>query len=273
MPELPEVETTRRGVEPHLVGRRVDAVVVRRGDLRLPVDASLEEVAGRRFTAVTRRSKYLILALDAGDHLLVHLGMSGSLRLVEPAAELRKHDHLLLHLDSGMELRFHDPRRFGIFLHLRPGEDPARHPLLRDLGPEPLGGDFGAARLRAACRDRRSAIKLRIMDASVVVGVGNIYADEALFRAGIRPRTAAGRVSGPRLERLAAAIREVLEEAIRSGGTTLRDFVNSSGQPGYFRQRLFVYDRAGEPCRRCGANIRHAVVGQRSTYWCPACQR
>lgn len=273
MPELPEVETTRRGIEPHLVGRRVAGVVVRRGDLRQPVSPSLESVTGMRFAGVGRRSKYLLLRLEPGDHLLVHLGMSGSLRLVNPADEPRRHDHLMLRLDSGRELRFHDPRRFGLFLHLPAGEDPAGHPLLRGLGPEPLEEGFDGCTLRAACRDRKAAIKLRIMDPAVVVGVGNIYASEALFRAGIRPRIAAGRVSGPRLDQLARSIRQVLGEAIRSGGTTLRDFVSSDGQPGYFRQRLFVYGRGGEPCRKCGTTIRHAIVGQRSTFWCPACQR
>jgi formamidopyrimidine-DNA glycosylase len=274
MPELPEVETTLRGIAPHVTGRVVREVIVRHRGLRLPVPASLDAIAGDRFTGVTRRSKYLILTLAEGGCLLIHLGMSGSLRLADPAAEFKKHDHVALTLDSGRQLRFHDPRRFGIFLHL-PDGDAAGHPLIRDLGPEPLpeGAGFTAPHLAAACAGSGRAIKLAIMDAKVVVGVGNIYASEALFRAGIRPSTPAGRISRPRLARLVAAIREVLEDSIEQGGTTLRDFLHSDGEPGYFRQRLFVYERKGEPCRRCGTPIRHAVLGQRSTYWCPRCQK
>jgi formamidopyrimidine-DNA glycosylase len=272
MPELPEVETTRRGVEPHLVGSTVREVIVRHRGLRLPVPETIDAITGDRFTAVRRRSKYLILDLGNSGCLLVHLGMSGSLRLAEPAAEFKKHDHIALTLDSDKQLRFHDPRRFGIFLHL-PAGDPLDHPLLKDLGPEPLEAGFTAEHLAAACRGRQASIKLVIMDAKVVVGVGNIYASEALFRAGIRPATPACRVSRPRWAKLAGAIREVLAESIAQGGTTLRDFLNSDGEPGYFRQRLFVYDRKGEPCRVCRTAVRHAVMGQRSTYWCPACQK
>jgi formamidopyrimidine-DNA glycosylase len=272
MPELPEVETTRRGIEPHLVGKSVREVIVRHRGLRQPVSESLDDIVGDRFTAVRRRAKYLILDLRHSGCLLVHLGMSGSLRIAEPSADFKKHDHIALTLDSGSQLRFHDPRRFGIFLHLPTG-DPLDHPLLRDLGPEPLDADFTPALLAAACAGRSSAIKLAIMDPKVVVGVGNIYASEALFRAGIRPTREARKLSKPRLAKLVAAIREVLGESIAQGGTTLRDFLNSDGEPGYFRQRLFVYDRKNEPCRVCGTPIRHAVMGQRSTYWCPKCQK
>lgn len=272
MPELPEVETTRRGIEPHIVGKSVREVIVRHRGLRQEVPESLDTIVGDRFTAVRRRAKYLILDLRNSGCLLIHLGMSGSLRIADPAADFKKHDHVALTLDSGKQLRFHDPRRFGIFLHLPTG-DPLDHPLLRSLGPEPLGPDFTAARLAAACASRSCAIKLAIMDPKVVVGVGNIYASEALFRAGIRPTREARAISKPRLAKLATAIREVLAESITQGGTTLRDFLNSDGEPGYFRQRLFVYERKNEPCRTCGTPIRHAVIGQRSTYWCPKCQK
>jgi formamidopyrimidine-DNA glycosylase len=272
MPELPEVETTRRGVEPHVVGKSVREVIVRHRGLRQPVTESLDTIAGDRITAVRRRAKYLIFDLKKSGSLLVHLGMSGSLRLVDPAEDFKKHDHIALTLDSGRQLRFHDPRRFGIFLHLPPG-DPLTHPLLEKLGPEPLEPDFTAAHLAAACAGRSCAIKLAIMDPKVVVGVGNIYASEALFRAGIRPATPAHRISRPRLAKLVAAIRQVLADSIAQGGTTLRDFLHSDGEPGYFRQQLFVYDRKNEPCRVCGTPIRHAVLGQRSTYWCPKCQK
>jgi formamidopyrimidine-DNA glycosylase len=272
MPELPEVETTRRGVEPHLAGHRITDVIVRHRGLRQPVSESLDSIVGDRFTAVRRRAKYLIFELKRGGSLLVHLGMSGSLRLADPATEFKKHDHVALTLDSKKQLRFHDPRRFGIFLHLPEG-DPLEHPLLRGLGPEPLDGDFTTAHLARACSGRNVAIKLAIMDPKVVVGVGNIYASEALFRAGIRPATPASRVTKPRLAKLVASIRQVLTESIEQGGTTLRDFLNSDGEPGYFAQSLFVYERKGEPCRICRTLIQHAVIGQRSTYWCPKCQR
>ncbi len=272
MPELPEVETTRRGVEPHVAGQRVREVVIRRHDLRLPVGPNLDEIEGHRITSVGRRAKYLIFRIDDGSAVLAHLGMSGSLRIVGGDAPWRRHDHVALAFGNGIHMRFHDPRRFGLLLRLAPGED-AGHPLLRNLGPEPLGDDFTADVLINACRNRKTTIKQIIMDAAVVVGVGNIYASEALFRAGIRPRTRASRISAPRLGALATAIREVLAEAITQGGTTLRDFVDSDGQPGYFRQRLFVYERAAEPCRVCASPIMRAVVAQRSTYWCPQCQK
>lgn len=270
MPELPEVETTRRGVEPHVTGQRIAEVIVRRRDLRQPVTRGISAIEGQRVMAVTRRSKYLLFAIDQGGTLLIHLGMSGSLRVTEPSEEWRKHDHVGITLSNGMQLRFHDPRRFGLVLWFK--GDPAKHPLLTHLGPEPLSDDFTAELLRQACRARSAAIKQVIMDGKVVVGVGNIYASESLFRAGISPRIAARRLSKPKLEKLVNAIREVLADSIREGGTTLRDFLNSEGNPGYFQQRLFVYGREGEPCRVCDTPIRHAVMGQRATYWCPSCQ-
>ncbi len=271
MPELPEVETTRRGIEPHVTGARVTELIVRRRDLRQPVSKNLSVIEGRCITGVSRRSKYLLLAIDDGSTVLIHLGMSGSLRVISPSDPWKTHDHIGITLDNGRQLRFHDPRRFGLVLRLI--GDPMAHPLLKNLGPEPLGENFTATHLQVACAKRSAAIKLIIMDAKVVVGVGNIYASEALFRAGILPRTSGRRVSKPRLTRLADAIREVLTDAIAEGGTTLRDFLHSDGEPGYFRQKLFVYERKGEPCRVCRTPIRHAVIGQRSTYWCPKCQK
>ena len=271
MPELPEVETTRRGIEPHLVGKRITEVIVRETRLRQPVPPEIDAFTGLRAGSLDRRGKYLIAGFPGGRHLLIHLGMSGSLRVCQPADDLRRHDHLILRLENRREIRYHDPRRFGIVLPIT--GDPLDHPLLRKLGPEPLEDGFDAGILAHACDKRRTPIKTLIMDSRVVVGVGNIYASEALFRAGIRPTTPASRVSRKRLERLVETIREVLQDSIRQGGTTLRDFVGSDGTPGYFRQQLFVYERGGEPCRVCATPIRHAVLAQRSTYWCPACQK
>lgn len=270
MPELPEVETTRRGIAPSLDGRRIVRVVVRERRLRWPLPRGFERrVQGHRVTAVLRRAKYLLIATDGGT-LIVHLGMSGSLRVLRGRVAPVAHDHVDFMLDSGRCLRFNDPRRFGS-LHWVTG-DPVRHPLLRGLGPEPLGPHFDGDALWQLARGRRVAIKQFIMDSRIVAGVGNIYASEALFRARIRPGVQAGRVSRPRMAALAASIREVLDEAIAAGGTTLRDYVSPDGTPGYFRQELFVYERAGEPCRRCGTPIRHRVQGQRSTYYCRVCQ-
>ena len=271
MPELPEVETTRRGVEPHVTGMRMTEVIIRRHDLRQPVSEDITALEGRTIKAVTRRSKYLLFEIDDGSTLLIHLGMSGSLRVIDPADVWKKHDHVGITLETGRQLRFHDPRRFGLVLRLHEN-DPMSHALLKSLGPEPLEDAFTVDHLKAACGKRSAAIKLVIMDAKTVVGVGNIYASEALFRAGIRPETPANKITKPRLAKLVAAIREVLTASIVEGGTTLRDFLNSDGEPGYFKQRLFVYERKGEPCRVCGTSIRHAVTGQRSTYWCPSCQ-
>ena len=271
MPELPEVETTRRGIAPSLKGHRIVQVLVRERRLRWPLPRDFEQrVQGQRVTAVSRRAKYLLIVTGGGT-LLAHLGMSGSLRVIRKRTAPRAHDHVDFVLDSGRCLRFNDPRRFGS-MHWITG-DPAAHPLLAGLGPEPLGPAFDGGALWRLARGRRVAIKQFIMDSRVVAGVGNIYASEALFRARIRPGLAAGRISRLRMEALAAAIREVLGEAVAVGGTTLRDYVSPDGTPGYFRQRLFVYERAGQPCRRCRTPIRHRVQGQRSTYYCRVCQR
>lgn len=270
MPELPEVETTLRGVLPHLAGKAVRELIVTQRQLRWPVPEELAEIEGQTVLAGARRGKYLLFSTARGT-LLIHLGMSGSLRVLPPSTEWRKHDHLALRLNSGLELRFHDPRRFGAVLWLR--EPPDTHPLLKDLGPEPLGPAFTARHLYDLSRRRAAPIKTFIMDSHVVVGVGNIYACESLFLAGIRPTLAAGKVSLPRYERLTVAIREVLAASIALGGTTLRDFLNENGEPGYFAQTLRVYGREGEPCRDCAAAVRRLVQTARSTFYCPRCQK
>jgi formamidopyrimidine-DNA glycosylase len=271
MPELPEVETTRRGIEPWLVGRRIVRLLVREPRLRWRVPRGLAaRVGGARIRSVGRRAKYLLVGTDAGT-LILHLGMSGSLRILDAATPPLAHDHVDLVLDSGKCLRFNDPRRFGCLLFT--AGPPARHRLLANLAVEPLSGEFTAEALWRRARGRRVPVKAFIMDSRVVAGVGNIYASEALFRAGIRPGLAAGRVSRARMAALVAAIREVLGEAIGAGGTSLRDYVDASGMPGYFRRRLFVYERTGRPCRRCRTPVRQFTQGSRSTYWCPRCQR
>ncbi|UXI68587.1 bifunctional DNA-formamidopyrimidine glycosylase/DNA-(apurinic or apyrimidinic site) lyase [Tahibacter amnicola] len=270
MPELPEVETTRRGLYPHLVGRRVTDVVVRRAKLRWPVAEELQTVLpGQVVNAIERRAKYLLVHTAAGSPLL-HLGMSGSLRVLPAAVKPELHDHVDWCLDNGHVLRFNDPRRFGCQLWQAPG---TLHPLLQDLGPEPLGDDFSGRYLWNLSRARKAAVKLFLMDQRVVVGVGNIYAAEALYAAGIHPARAAGKVSAERYDRLAAEVRRILAYAIERGGTTLRDFISPDGQPGYFEQELFVYGRAGEPCRLCGGAVRSVTLGQRSTFYCARCQR
>ncbi len=270
MPELPEVETTRRGIAPHLTGRIIRHVQVREHRLRWPVSTDLPSlIEGRKVLDVKRRGKYLLLRFAHG-HLLIHLGMSGSLRLEKADVAALKHDHVIFVLPRNMTLRFNDPRRFGCILWT--ADEPENHPLLSKLGPEPLGKSFDGDYLFEQSRGRKVAVKNFIMDSHVVVGVGNIYANEALFASGIRPRTAAHRVSRQRYAALAKNIQRVLADAISMGGTTLRDFVGGDGKPGYFQQTLNVYGRAGEPCRICQTPIRHIVVGQRSTYYCPTCQ-
>jgi formamidopyrimidine-DNA glycosylase len=270
MPELPEVETTRRGITPHVCHQRVRAVIVREPRLRWPVPVALVEgLTGARIDAVERRAKYLLLRTSRGTALL-HLGMSGSLRVLAADTPAGKHDHLDLVLDNGRCLRLTDPRRFGAALWC--AGDVHAHALLKDLGPEPLGDAFTTDYLCTAARGRKVAVKAFIMDAKVVVGVGNIYASESLFLAGIHPQRAAGRISRTRCERLVQAIKQVLTESIAAGGTTLRDFVGGDGRPGYFAQELRVYGRTGEPCPRCGSAIRQITTGQRSTYYCPHCQ-
>jgi formamidopyrimidine-DNA glycosylase len=271
MPELPEVETTRRGIEPWIVGRRVAAVSIRERRLRRPITRGLATtLTGQRIETVRRRAKYLLLGTAAGTAVL-HLGMSGSLRICRPAPPPGAHDHVDIGFDDGRILRYTDPRRFGLLLWTR--DDPLAHPLLARLGPEPLGEDFDGDHLHALSRGRRAAVKNFIMDGRVVVGVGNIYASESLHRAGMHPLRAAGRVSAARYRRLAQSIREVLGEAIEAGGTTLRDFTDSDGRPGYFAHHLNVYGHAGEPCPGCGEPIRQRVIGQRASYFCINCQR
>ncbi len=270
MPELPEVETTRRGIAPLVEGRRVTGVNLRQPRLRWPVPEALPAIlTGQRCHAVGRRAKYLLLRFDRG-HLLLHLGMSGSLRVLPQGTPPGKHDHLDLALDNGRLLRLRDPRRFGAALWLE--EPPERHPLLARLGPEPLSEDFSVEHLRQACAGRRQAIKARIMDARTVVGVGNIYACEALFSAGIHPFTPAGRLSARALSRLHRAIRHILARAIEAGGSTLKDFQQADGKPGYFAQQLAVYGREGRPCPRCGQAIEQRRQQGRSSWFCPRCQ-
>lgn len=270
MPELPEVETTRQGLLPRLQGRTLKHIVVRNPRLRWPVPHDLESrLAGLALRALTRRGKYLLFDFGATTQI-VHLGMSGSLRFAESDEPATLHDHVDWLFDDGTLLRLRDPRRFGAVLWT---DDPARHPLLAHLGPEPLGAAFDAAYLHAQCQRRNAAIKQVIMDAQVVVGVGNIYASESLFHAGIRPATAARRLSRPACARLVAAIRQVLTAAIAAGGSSLRDYVHSSGELGYFQLQTRVYDRAGLPCKTCATPIRRIVQGQRASYYCPRCQR
>ncbi|MEO6925757.1 MAG: bifunctional DNA-formamidopyrimidine glycosylase/DNA-(apurinic or apyrimidinic site) lyase [Rhodanobacter sp.] len=275
MPELPEVETTRRGIAPYLIGRRVTGVILRRPDLRWPIPAEISELLpGQRIDAVERRAKYLLLHTAVGSALL-HLGMSGVLRVLPPDSPVGKHDHVDIMLErmpaqAPRILRFTDARRFGCLLWQAPGET---HELLAKLGPEPLTDAFDGDLLWHRSRGRTAAVKLFLMDNAVVVGVGNIYASEALFAAGIDPRRAAGAVSRARYTRLAMEVKRILAWAIERGGTTLRDFLQPDGTPGYFFRELYAYGRAGEPCRVCGTTIRHTVLGQRSTFWCPHCQR
>jgi formamidopyrimidine-DNA glycosylase len=246
-------------------------MIVRDRRLRWPIVANLEAmVRGQLILAVERRAKYLIIRLETAS-LIVHLGMSGSLRLVGGRTPPKPHEHWDLVLDNGQVLRFHDPRRFGSLIWTQ--EDPAKHPLLEKLAPEPLGAAFNGAYLFRVTRKRAVAVKQLIMNSQLVVGVGNIYASEALFRAGISPRRAARRLTQAEAVKLSGAIKTVLKAAIKIGGTTLRDYVNADGVPGYFRQKLFVYERVGEGCRVCKGTIKQFTQGQRSTYWCASCQR
>ena len=268
MPELPEVETTLRGIEPHIAGTEVEQLRVYNGSLRWPVTEGISEIVeGQRLLALTRRAKYLLLHLERGS-MMIHLGMSGSLRLVDKNTERRKHDHIEMHMSNGKCLRYHDPRRFGCWLWSDNG-----HPQLNHLGPEPLTDDFSGKRLFELSRKRKVAVKPFIMDNKIVVGVGNIYASEALFRSGIRPDRVAGRISLQRYELLAGNIKDVLRSAIEQGGTTLRDFVNGNGEPGYFQQTLMVYGRGGQPCGQCDKPLSEIRLGQRSSVFCCYCQR
>ncbi len=269
MPELPEVETTCRGLIPHVTGKQVVGIVVHQSRLRISVPESLNELVGQRIDKIHRRAKYLIFE-TVGGKMIIHLGMSGSMRICDAAVPLRKHDHVAFALDSGQEMRYHDPRRFGLVDWTR--DELETHVLIRNLGPEPLTDEFNDRYLAKAVTGRKMAIKTTIMTNQIVVGVGNIYACEALFLAGIHPRRAAGKVSKPRLGNLVKAIKNRLEAAIESGGTTLRDFVREDGQPGYFKQQLNVYGREGKACRSCKSAIKRIVIGQRSTFYCPKCQ-
>jgi len=269
MPELPEVETSRRGIEPWIVGTRITDVIVRDRRLRWPVARGIEaRLRGRSISSVGRRAKYLLINTDDGT-AVVHLGMTGSVFIVDCDTPAGVHDHFDVLLDSGRALRFRDPRRFGSLFFSR---QPLAHPRLATLGPEPLGDDFDGDYLWRRSRGRKVSVKQFIMNARIVVGVGNIYASESLFLAGINPKRAAGRIARHRYDRLANAIRDVLSRAIKAGGTTLRDFYGGDGEPGYFRQQLEVYDRDGEHCRICNTIIESFVQGQRTTYYCKSCQ-
>ena len=271
MPELPEVETTCRGIAPHVTGQQVARVIVRNPNLRWKVSSRLgKELTGQTIKCVTRRAKYLLLETDAGTAIL-HLGMSGSLRIIEAATPPGKHDHVDIIFTNRQALRLTDPRRFGS-LHWtrRPATE---HKLLCKLGPEPLGNEFTGEYLHRLSRKRKVAVKQFIMNSHIVVGIGNIYACEALYMAGIYPRRAAGRISRKKYDLLAEVIKEVLTDSIAQGGTTLRDFVNGHGEPGYFKQELNVYDKAGEPCISCRVPIKEIRQGQRSTFYCPECQK
>ncbi len=270
MPELPEVETTRLGIAPSLTGATITRVIIRNRRLRWPIPANIEQcLVGSSINSISRRAKYLLFATDTGT-AIAHLGMSGSMLLVKPGTVPGKHDHVDIETDSGYVLRYNDPRRFGCLLWSN--GNPLEHPLLAHLGPEPLSNAFTGAHLYATSHGRRIAIKPHLMNSAIVVGVGNIYASESLFRAGIHPKRAAGRISLQRMTRLSGAIKLVLQESIRQGGTTLRDFYSGEGKPGYFKNELTVYDRKGEACLQCQQPIRQAVLGQRSTFYCPNCQ-
>lgn len=271
MPELPEVETTRRGLAPLVEGRMIERVRLGQRQLRWPVAEQLETLEGNTLGALQRRAKWLLWRFDQGS-LLWHLGMSGSFRAWEEPPPPGRHDHIDLEIRDGYTIRYTDPRRFGAVLW-QPGDNPLAHPRLAGLGPEPLEDAFDGDWLWRNSRGRRGPVKQFIMNGAIVVGVGNIYAAEALFAAGIHPRRAAGRISRTRYRLLARAIRETLGRAIEVGGTSLRDFTTGDGTPGYFGQQLQVYGRAGRPCPACGGTLKGAVIGQRATVWCPHCQR
>ena len=269
MPELPEVETTRRGIAPHIIGATIQRLEVRQPLLRWPVPDSVHSLAGCAVAALERRGKYLVLATGSGQ-LLIHLGMSGSLRLCASDEPPLAHDHLDICFTNGTALRLRDPRRFGAVLFTA---DAARHSLLSHLGPEPLTEAFSGDYMHRLSRNKTRNVKKFIMDSRVVVGVGNIYANEALFMAAIRPTAQAGKVSRKRYQALAGAIKQVLAAAIAAGGTTLKDFVNGDGNPGYFKQQLQVYGREHQPCRVCAAPLKQVRIDNRATVYCRVCQR
>ena len=270
MPELPEVETVRRGLALHLTGKHIRKAVVRQRQLRYPVSKGLEhKIKGQCVEAIERRAKYLLIKLERGC-LICHLGMSGSLRILDDTHPIGPHDHIDICMDDHRVLRFCDPRKFGAMLWTT--KDPMQHKLLHRLGPEPLAADFNGEYLYKLSRGRKLAVKSFLMDSRVVVGVGNIYANEALFKARVHPTRAAGQIARQRYESIAAAVRTILKSAIRKGGTTLRNFVAEDGKPGYFKQVLNVYQRAGEACTSCQTPIRRSYIAQRSTFYCPRCQ-
>jgi len=270
MPELPEVETTRCGITPHIKNQKITQVIIRHYKLRWPIPEDLTSIlAMQTIHNIDRRAKYLLFTCDTGT-LIIHLGMSGHLQIVSESDPIAKHSHLDLKLENGAILRFTDPRRFGAVLWT--SEPIEQHALLNHLGPEPLSDDFSAEYLYKITRNRRTTIKTFIMNGQHVVGVGNIYANEALFLAGIHPKILAGKISKSKAETLVTIIKEVLKKAIKAGGTTLKDFKKSDGKPGYFAQQLNVYGREGEPCTQCGAAIKHYKDAQRATYYCPDCQ-
>ena len=271
MPELPEVETTRRGIAPFVVGQTINRVVIRQPQLRWPIPDDLPRLLqDQRVIDLQRRAKYLLMQLPHGT-LIMHLGMSGSLRIVEQHTAVNKHDHVDIEFSSGHLLRFTDPRRFGAVLWTAAAA--SEHVLLADLGPEPFAEEFSGDYLFQRSRKRKQAVKNLIMDGRIVVGVGNIYANEALFEAGIRPSKQAGKVTRQQYQLLADVIKQVLTRAINAGGTTLRNFVGGDGQPGYFAQSLFVYGRDGEACRRCQNRLKPLRIGQRASVYCPQCQK
>lgn len=271
MPELPEVETTKRGIEPHILNQTITNIIIRDKRLRWPIPDQLQqEATGQKVISVKRRGKYILIETGVGT-IILHLGMSGNLRVLPAETSYKKHDHVDFIFDNQQCLRLHDPRRFGACLWTT--EDPLTHKLLKDIGPEPWDDAFTPKMLFQRSRNRTLAIKNFIMDSKVVVGVGNIYASEALFQAGILPTAAAGKISLKRYGFLFTAIQEILEKSIQQGGTTLKDFTNSSGQPGYFKQELQVYGREGEPCITCERSISKIVIGQRSSFYCKICQK
>jgi len=270
MPELPEVETTRCGIAPHVEGQRVSQVIVRQAKLRWPVSPEISQLLpGETINAVKRRAKYLLLETNKGT-LIIHLGMSGSLRVVNASTEPEKHEHIDIIFSNDLCLRYKDPRRFGCFLWSNTAIE--NHKLIQHLGPEPLSNAFDIADFYPKAQKKKVPIKSLIMDGHIVVGVGNIYASEALFQAGIHPKRAANNISKKRLENLVVAIKVILAKAIEQGGTTLKDFVNSEGKPGYFQQTLNVYGRGKQPCQHCQTPIKQIVIAQRSTFYCPKCQ-
>ena len=271
MPELPEVETSRRGIEPHILNRSVTQVVIRQKKLRWPIPGALKKLLiNESIQQVERRGKYILLRTKAGT-VILHLGMSGSLRILDKSIAAEKHDHFDIVFDNNKVLRLRDPRRFGSVLWTK--TDPLKHKLLKDLGPEPLDDVFNAQYLFDISRNRKVPVKTFLMNSHIVVGVGNIYANESLFSAGINPKRAANKISLARYEKLVPTIKSILKKSIEQGGTTLKDFINEDGKPGYFQQTLSVYGRTGEPCINCKKPIKQITQAQRSTFYCTSCQK